>query len=322
MIQEIHKEYKNYSENSKDELYKLHQSYLQRKQETIAEALAASIALNGIFSEDIIDLSAITPEMQEAFNISFPKLQIEDLSDYSDTQLTGIISNWKGKLFEIEVRDRLNDGEIVGDLSLADGQYATIAEDVTQPGWDLKILNGDGSTAELLQLKATNSLSYINSAFEKYPEIDIMSTSEIADLNDHLINSDISIEDLNSAIEIPMQPLFEDFGDHVLDTLLPGLPFFVICLSEGRHVFMNKKTANQAYSNATDRVVKSGISIAAGAITTYFTNFSLLGATATFLTRMAFKEEEKVEKARVLISLISKKKPEILLLQETHTKFQ
>jgi hypothetical protein len=317
MVQEIHKEYKNFK-NSKQELGKLYQSYLQRRQETITEALAASLALNEIFREDTIDLSAITQEMQEAFDISFPKLQIEDLSTYSDNQLTGIISNWKGKLFEIEVRDRLNDGEIVGDLSLADGQYATIAEDVTQPGWDLQILNEDGSIAELLQLKATNSLSYINSAFEKYPEIDIMSTSEIANLNDNLINSDISIEDLNSAIETPMQPLFEDFGDNVLDILLPGLPFLVICLSEGRHVFMNKKTANQAYLNASNRVVKSGISIAVGAITTYLTSFSFLGITATFLTRLAFKEEEKEEKIRASQLLIAKKKPELLLLQESY----
>jgi hypothetical protein len=318
MIQEIHKEYKNYSENSKDELYKLHQSYLKRKQETITEALAASIALNGIFSEDVIDLSAITPEMQEAFDISFPKLQIEDLSDYSDTQLTGIISNWKGKLFEIEVRDRLNAGDVVGDLSLAEGQSASIAADLTQPGWDLQILNGDGSTAELLQLKATNSLSYINSAFEKYPEIDIMSTSEIADLNDNLINSDISINDLNSAIETPMQPLFDGFGDHVLDTLLPGLPFFVICLSEGRHVFMNIKTANEAFANASERAVKSGLSIGAGILTTYFTSFSILGGIITFVTRLLFKEEEKEEKARELQLLIANKKPELLLLKETY----
>lgn len=315
MIQEIHKEY---SKKPKEEFYKLHQSYLKRKQETITEALAASIALNEIFSKEIIDLSAITPEMQEAFDISFPKLQIEDLSNYTNNQLTGIISNWKGKLFEIEVRDRLNDGEIVGDLSLADGQYATIAKDATQPGWDLQILNEDGTIAELLQLKATNSLSYINSAFEKYPEIDIMSTSEIADLNESLINSDISIEDLNSAIETPMQPLFEGFGDNVLDTLLPGLPFFVICLSEGRHVFMNIKTANEAFVNASERAIKSGLSIGAGLLTTYFTSFSILGGIVTFLTRLLFKEEEKEEKARELQLLIANKKPELLLLKETY----
>lgn len=319
MIQEIHKEYQNSNKSSNEELYELFKSYLKRKQETITEALAASIALNQIFSEDTIDLSTITPEMQEAFDISFPKLKIEDLSDYSNSQLTGVISNWKGKLFEVEVRNRLNEGEIVGDLSLADSQYASIGEDVTQPGWDLQILNEDGTIAELLQLKATNSLSYINSAFEKYPEIDIMSTSEIADLNDNLISSDISIEDLNTAIETPMQPLFEDFGDNVLNTFLPGLPFLVICLSEGRHVFMNKQTASQAYSNASERAVKSGISIAAGAFTTYITNFSLLGAAATFLTRLAFKEEEKQEKARELQLLIANKKPELLLLHESYT---
>jgi hypothetical protein len=318
MIKEIHKIYKNSSENSRNELYKLHQSYLKRRQETITEALAASIALNEIFREDIIDLGAITPEMQEAFDISFPKLQIEDLADFTDNQLTGIISNWKGKLFEIEVRDRLNAGNIVGDLSLTEGQSASIAADLTQPGWDLQILNEDGSTAELLQLKATNSLSYINSAFEKYPGIDIMSTSEIANLNDNLINSDISLQDLNAAIETPMEPLFGHLGEDILDTLLPGLPFLIICLSEGRHVFMNKKTADEAFANASDRAVKSGLAIGAGILTTYFTSFSLLGITATFLTRLAFKEEEKETKAKALQLLIANKKPELLLLKESY----
>ena len=316
MIKEIHKKYKS---SSKEDISRLHQKYIKRKQETLTEALAAAIAFDSIFSKNQIDFDAITPEMQEAFDISFPNLNIDDLSNFDSNQFTGILSNWKGKLFEIEVRDRLNNGEVVGDLSLENGQLASIAEDVNQPGWDLQIFNDDGSVAELLQLKATNSLSYINSAFEKYPDINIMSTSEIASLNERLINSDVSLEDLNKAIEAPMQPLISDFGEDVLDTILPGLPFLIICLSEGRHVFMNKKTAEQAFLNAGDRAAKTGLAIGAGLLTAYFTTFSILGAAATFLTRYAFKEEEKQEKAKGFILLISKNKPELLLLKQSYT---
>jgi hypothetical protein len=117
-----------------------------------------------------------------------------------------------------------------------------------------------------------------------------------------------------------MQPLLGDLGEDILDTVLPGLPFLIICLSEGRHVFMNKKTADEAFANASNRAVKSGLAIGAGILTTYFTSFSIHGATATFLTRYLFNEEEKEKKVKEFTSLLSKKKPELLLLKASFTK--
>ena len=311
--------YKKYKGARNVDISLLHQKYVKRKEETIAEALTAALVVDHVFRDNQVDLDAITPQMQEAFDLSFPNLNIEDLSNFDSSQLLGIASNWKGKLFEIEVRDSLNNGEVVGDLSLQNGQYASIAEDINQPGWDLQIFNDDGGVAELLQLKATNSLSYINSAFEKYPGIDIMSTSEIASLNQDLINSNVSLEGLNTAIEAPMQPLMSDFGDEVLDVILPSLPFLIICLSEGRHVFMNKKTAAEAFSKASERAAKTGVAIGVGIITTYFTSFSLLGGVATFLTRYLFRKDKEEEITKELSILISRKKPELLLLKESYS---
>jgi len=70
MIKEIHKKYES---SSKENIFILHKKYVKRNQETVAEALTAALAVNGIFSENHIDLDAITPKMQEAFDISFPK---------------------------------------------------------------------------------------------------------------------------------------------------------------------------------------------------------------------------------------------------------
>ena len=87
----------------------------------------------------------------------------------------------KGKYFEVLVRDRLNAGESVGELQLQPGQVATLVESPTQPGIDLLIKNEDGSTDELLQLKASESLGYVRRAFDRYPDIRVVTPSEVDD---------------------------------------------------------------------------------------------------------------------------------------------
>ena len=91
----------------------------------------------------------------------------------------GFLSAWKGKYFEVLVRDELNAGEWVGDIHLEPGQTALLAESAIQPGWDLQIINSDGSVAQELQLKATESLSYVKEALERYPDIGVLTTDEV-----------------------------------------------------------------------------------------------------------------------------------------------
>lgn len=55
----------------------------------------------------------------------------------------------------------------MGDIHLEPGQVAALAESATQPGWDLQILNADGTVAGELQLKATDSLSKEKSKYEE-----------------------------------------------------------------------------------------------------------------------------------------------------------
>src|SRR5690606_24648831 len=253
-------------------------------------------ALNAIFLSDQIDYESITPQMEEAFSLGFPNMEISDLATMSSEHLNGVISNWKGKLFEIDVRDKLNNGEIVGDIFLENGQTAFIADKINQPGWDLQILNSDGTIANELQLKATDSLSYVNQAFERYPDIDIISTNEIALFNNKLINSGISNSEVEASITEPMQNLFDTATENVVESILPILPFLIIAGTEGRKYFIGRQKFDESISKVFDRGIKTGVSLGVGSLAMYLTDSGLFSIPATILTRIGF-EIQKIRKA-------------------------
>lgn len=286
-IEILKTKYQGYKNNYS--LTDLYRHYIVKRESALMDSITGALALNAIFLSDRIDYESITPQMEEAFSLSFPELEISDLSDMTSEQLNGIVSNWKGKLFEIDVRDKLNSGEIVGDLFLENGQYAVIADKINQPGWDLQILNSDGTIANEIQLKATESLGYVNQAFEKYPDIDIVSTSEIAELNDRLINSDISNAEIQTSITEPIQNLFDTTTENIIESVLPGLPFLIIAGTEGRKYFIGKQNFKESFSKSFDRGIKTGVSIGVGSLAMYLTDSGLFSIPASILTRMGFE---------------------------------
>lgn len=84
-------------------------------------------------------------------------------------------------------------------------------------------------------------------------------------------------------------PLLEDLLDgpieELLETVLPGLPFALIAVGEGRKVLMGRKTFDIAMQDELSRAVKSGAAIGAGALVA-FLDGGLLSIPASFLTRM------------------------------------
>lgn len=314
-IEILKTKYQDYKQNySLTDLYK---HYIAKRESALMDSITGALALNAIFLSDRIDYESITPQMEEAFSLSFPKLEISDLSNMTSEQLNGIVSNWKGKLFEIDIRDKLNNGEIVGDVFLEKGQYAVIADKVNQPGWDLQILNSDGTIANEIQLKATESLSYINQAFTKYPDIEIISTSEVAVLNDRLINSGISNSEFQSSITEPIQNLFDTTTENLIESILPGLPFLIIVGTEGRKYFIGKQDFNESFSKSINRGLKTGVSIGVGSLLIYLTDSGLFSIPATVLTRMGF-EIRNIRKANfnLVDSFKIENKKLALLLQE------
>ena len=180
------------------------------------------------------------------------------MAERSSDELAGFVNGWKGKLFEVDVRDRLNAGEWVGDLHLEPGQTAELAASATQPGWDLAIHDANGAVLDQLQLKATDSLEYVKHALEQYPGIHVLTTAEMAQgMGDHLHGmasaTAISNDHLTATIA---DPLSDHLGHSILDTLLPGLPLALIGLTEGYGVLIGKRTRERAIERAASRAGK------------------------------------------------------------------
>ena len=138
---------------------------------------------------------------------------VDYFADINDESWTGHLSNIKGILFEQEYVDKLGE----------EGVDAALFEATNHPDTDLQIFE-DGSVMEELQLKATDSVNYINSTLADNPDIAIVATTEVASGfdTDMVIDSEISNVVLEEAIVdtiVPVSPFGFGLG------LLFGLPF-------------------------------------------------------------------------------------------------
>ncbi len=166
------------------------------------------------------DKDSLTGPMGEVF-IKSIKDRWSDLSDasideistymstnYSDEQIPGVINTIKGKFFE-------NLSEIHEN---ADGDKWTtkLHEDESYPGSDMIITNSESGETIELSLKATSSENYLESALLRYPEVRILSTSEVADgFSDleRVIASEFSNKEIEEITELNF--------DELVNRLLP-----------------------------------------------------------------------------------------------------
>ena len=248
------------ADDSDAQIRGLCEQYRERCETTLLDTLTATAAVDTLFGPDRVDVEAITPQMEEAFKLASPRLnmvaKLESLSGLAadDDTVTGTVSNWKGKYFEVLVRDRLNDGQQVGPLVLEEGQRATLAEAQNQPGWDLQILDADGSVDEQVQLKAA-AIRCAHRALELYPDIDVIATNEAADadLGDRILPSGFSNEDLEDNISGPMADVLDGPAEHLFEALAPVLPFAIIAIGAGRRVLVKRSTFAAAARRALER---------------------------------------------------------------------
>ncbi|MDC0044357.1 hypothetical protein OAI96_00350 [Pelagibacteraceae bacterium] len=120
-----------------------------------------------------------------------PNVLREYLSNLSDAQLNGVASNVKGILHELEFVTKEN--------SDYDSVRAVLYENTNHPGYDIKMY--DISTGESwdVQLKATDSASYVEDWMDKN-DGDIRVTEELANKEGYT-SSDFSNEELIKRVE-------------------------------------------------------------------------------------------------------------------------
>jgi hypothetical protein len=242
----------------------------------ISDAIASFTATvaKPLLSLEFPTCRELPPQIREAYDLAYPTLSLSDLPCRTPDQIQGVVNGWKGKYFEILVRDQLNAGHRIGDIKLPIGATARLAESSNQPAWDLEIINEDGSLNQELQLKATKSLGYVMNALERYPEISILTTDEVLDADisndanwkEHVQASGFSNEDLIDKINSAVDGL-EGISGPMADVIeaVPGLSFVIISLDEGRKVLMRRKSLAAAIESAKERLVATGVAVAIGA---------------------------------------------------------
>ena len=267
------------------------------------DMLLDSLGISASVIHGYYHIDYIPEEVEEAYKAAYPiKSQTDNLRDIiedaDDTELAGLISGIKGKLFEMRYVDFLNDGH------LPDGYEAVLAESATNPGWDIAILDNNGIAVNELQMKATDSVDYIKTALERYPDIDIVTTEEVYnsvvmhEFADQVINSGISNEELTSVVT---ETLESDSVD--MDWGLPVIPMLLI----GYSVY--KKESLSSFEKGTefgDRYIQSYISYIAGGAVAVITNTWWLGLIASMGTKVFCKYGRvKFNKAKSLDRTIS-----------------
>ena len=149
----------------------------------------------------MISNSAVFEAVQRGYNELEDRSHDEILDYFSSIEvdsISGHISNIKGVLFELEYVDQL----------ALQGIESQLFEATNHPITDIAILN-DGDIVTELQLKATDSVGYINATINEHPDITIVATSEVANSmkGNLIINSGIE----NSALEEAVSnTLFEE----------------------------------------------------------------------------------------------------------------
>ena len=255
-----------YPPQEQESLLALSQEFRSRDEREFLElaAIATDVSLDSVLNLGLEPEA--NPQFWDAFRLQYPNVGLETLSGSSEERLTGLANAAKGKYFEVLVRDRLNAGERLGELKLQPGQEALLAGSPTQPGWDLQIVNADGSIDELLQLKASSSMSYVKQALERYPNIRVATPSEIDDAADSVLGTDISDDQMTRMANAQIGEMGENTVDNLIDkgaeAAFDSIPFVSMVAAgviEGGRYLTGRSTLRESLRRGAKRVGRAAV---------------------------------------------------------------
>ncbi|EJA7357888.1 hypothetical protein P3656_18530 [Vibrio parahaemolyticus] len=141
---------------------------------------------------------------------------LDYFADVNPDAMLGHISNIKGIVFEQEVVTALNE----------QGMDALLFEATNHPISDIALMS-DGDIAAEVQLKATDSVSYINETLAENSDIPIIVTSEVADSFDSTMVIDSGIDNValgDTVSEVLSGEIINNVGETVVsDVVSEGL---------------------------------------------------------------------------------------------------
>ena len=265
-----------YPPQPSDALSQLAGEYHRRHEREILDlaAIAADVSVN-----DVVNLGlelAEDPQLTETLErLGYSEDSFDSLADWTEKQLEGHSGRIKGTYFEVMVKDKLNDGESIGDIKLQPGEVAKLAEDNNQRGWDIEITDRDGAIVEQVQLKAVDTMRRIKEALEDYPDIRVIAPLELegkADTLEDLLTSDITNADLENTIGDQLTELSEDAITDVLHQsaeagfdAIPGISAVIIGTTEAGQILMGRSTVEESLKRGGARLGRSSVYTVIGA---------------------------------------------------------
>ncbi len=168
-------------------------------------------------------------------------------------------------------------------MALATGQTAMVAESMNQPGWDVRILQPDGSVDQYLQLKATESAGYIQETLQRYPDIQALANEEVAGAyGEHVVlNSAMSEEDLRAEVAGAIETADHSVVSQFLDYFSPLMPLMAMVSIEGYRLGIGE--ASLAEFNASlDLRIRRLVAIKVAGATVYALGGGWLAIPAAF----------------------------------------
>jgi hypothetical protein len=166
-----------------------------------------TLTVGGLTLAELASAHTGVPEgIREAFERAYPDVAakysfervVQTLDDPS--QVMGFAAGVKGKLFEMQYVDWLNDGNLPANLT------AELAKSATQPAWDIRIVDDAGRVVDALQAKATDSVAYVQKALAEHPHIDVVTTREVyhaltaQGLGEQVLNGQVADATLESLV--------------------------------------------------------------------------------------------------------------------------
>ena len=212
--------------------------FLKANRESLLDIAVAAASIHVSVGDGPQD---VDPLLLKAIHDTSPSMTDNRFFALDGDALQGTVNTAKGKYFEYLVVEKLNQGQQVGPLLLEPGQQAVLANSMTQPGWDLRIVDEHGDAVEYLQLKATDSVSYIHSALERYPDIQILATNEVAH-GGLVLDSGITDEGLRAHVEMGVDAVDGSLTETFLDHFHPLLPLAAMALFEGRRLWIGRQS--------------------------------------------------------------------------------
>jgi hypothetical protein len=191
------------------------------------KASAAAPVFTGVVSATILKLMSenlpsftddeeLVLEALRRSNNSLTDASEVDLSNYVQTlsieQIAGLKNNVKGIYHELAFQQEENlDG---------DEYIVELFGDTNHAGADVRIINVVTGDVSEVQLKATNYASYVREHNEKYQNIEVLTTSEVAEMSPDWSSSGFSNAELTGDTTLTLHKLGHSADADVIDSMV------------------------------------------------------------------------------------------------------